>query len=107
MTHLRHRGRGCFATHQSVSTSESVSPLARDSENGIYGMSAAAYSGLMLANLTTLPHFSVSSAINLPKSDDESDRTVPPKSASRVLIFGSARPALISLFSLSTISIGV
>ena len=32
---------------------------------------------------------------------------VPPRSASRALILGSARPALISLLSLSTISAGV
>ena len=33
--------------------------------------------------------------------------TVPPRSASRALILGSARTALISLLSLSTISAGV
>src|SRR5262245_44318638 len=61
----------------------------------------------MLAARITLPHFSVSSAISLPKSLGEPGRTLPPRSASRALILGSARPALISLFSFSTISAGV
>jgi hypothetical protein len=54
----------------------------------------------MLAARITLAHFSVSSAINLPKSADEPASVVLPKSASRALILGSARPALISLSSL-------
>src|SRR6516162_3450552 len=65
------------------------------------------HSGLMLAARITLPHFSVSSAMNLPKSAGEPASIVPPKSASRAFILGSARPALISLLSLSTISTGV
>src|SRR5215472_10201164 len=64
-------------------------------------------SGLMFAARTTLPHFSVSSATSLPKSAGEPTSGVPPRSASRVLILGSARPALISLLSFSTISAGV
>jgi hypothetical protein len=36
----------------------------------IYGISGASYSGLMPANLTTLPHFSASSTMSLPKSAD-------------------------------------
>jgi hypothetical protein len=63
--------------------------------------------GLIPANLTTLPHFSVSSAMSLPKSAGEPGSTVPPRSANRAFIFGSARAALISLFSFSTISAGV
>src|SRR5258705_10832695 len=59
------------------------------------------------ANLTTLPHFPVSSARNLPKSPGESASGAPPRSASRALILSSARPALVSLLSLSTISAGV
>jgi hypothetical protein len=43
-----------------------------------------------------LAHFSVSSAMSLPKSGGEPGSTVPPKSASRALIWGSARAALIS-----------
>ena len=66
-----------------------------------------AHSGLMPADLTTLPHFSVSSAMSLPKSAGEPASAVPPRSASRALILGSARPALISLLSLSMISAGV
>src|SRR5215470_5935790 len=58
-------------------------------------------SALMLAARITLPHFSVSSAISLPKSAGEPGSTVPPRSASRALILGSARPALISVLSLS------
>src|SRR5262249_11254879 len=65
------------------------------------------HSGLMLAARITLPHFSVSSAMSLAKSAGESASTSPPRSASRALILGSARPALISLLSLSTLSAGV
>src|SRR5262249_11195244 len=67
----------------------------------------AVQSALMPANLTTLPHFSVSSAMSFPKSAGESATTARPRSESRALILGSARPALISLFSFSTISAGV
>jgi hypothetical protein len=62
---------------------------------------------LMLRAQITLPHFSVSSAMSLPKSLGEPGSTVPPRSARRALILGSARPALISLLSLLTISAGV
>src|SRR5262247_959493 len=65
------------------------------------------HSGLMLRARMTLPHFSVSSAMSLPKSGGESASTSPPRSASRVFMLGSARPALISLLSFSTISAGV
>src|SRR5262249_41621661 len=57
------------------------------------------HSGLMLAPRITLPHFSVSSAMSLTKSEGEPGITVPPKSAILALILGSARPALISLLS--------
>src|SRR5262245_38957091 len=59
------------------------------------------HSALMPVNLITLPHFSVSSAMSLPKSAGESASTSPPKSASRAFILGSARAALISLLSFS------
>src|SRR5262249_33513138 len=65
------------------------------------------HSGLMLAARITLPHFSVSAATKLPKSEGEPAITVPPRSASRALSWGSARAALISLLSLLTISAGV
>src|SRR5262249_10330897 len=64
-------------------------------------------SGLMLAALITLLHFSVSSAISFPNSAGESASTAPPRSARRALILGSARRALISLLSLLMISAGV
>src|SRR5260370_42102433 len=61
----------------------------------------------MPANLRTLAHLAVSSAMNLPKSWGEPANGVVPKSASRALILGSARPALISLLSFAMISAGV
>src|SRR5262249_51942901 len=66
-----------------------------------------AHCSLMLAARITLPHFSVSSAMSLAQSVDEPGSTVPPKSAKRACILGSARAPLISLLSLSTISAGV
>src|SRR6516225_4094102 len=60
----------------------------------------------MPADLDHLAHFSISSAMSLPKSAGETTSGVPPKSASRALILGSARPALISPLSFSTISAG-
>src|SRR5262249_14262590 len=57
-------------------------------------------SGLMLRVRMSLPHFSVSSAMSLPKSAGESASTSPPKLASRASNFGSASAVLISLLSL-------
>src|SRR5262249_20014423 len=68
---------------------------------------AAGHSGLSPANFTTLAHFSVSSAMNFPKSAGEPDNAVPPRSARRALIVELARPALISVFNVATISEGV
>src|SRR5262249_1065086 len=65
------------------------------------------YSALMLAAWMTLAHFSVSSAISFPNSGGEVARAWLPRSASRALIVGSARPALIALLSMSTTSAGV
>src|SRR5262249_16887278 len=59
----------------------------------------ADHSGLAPENLTTLPHFSVSSAMSLPKSATEPGSTMPPRSANRAFNLGSASPALISLLS--------
>ena len=59
------------------------------------------HSGLILAARITLAHFSVSSAMNLLKPAGDNANTVPPKSAIRAFSLGSARPALISLLSLS------
>src|SRR5438132_12595180 len=61
----------------------------------------------MPTNLITLPHFSDSSAMSLPKPTSEPASAAASKSARRALIWGSARAAFISSFSLSTISGGV
>ena len=66
-----------------------------------YNRLTSIHSGLMLPARITLPHFSVSWLRSLPKSAGEPGRTVPPNSASRALILGSARPALTSRFSFS------
>src|SRR5262245_20718591 len=63
--------------------------------------------GLMPANFTTLAHFSVSSAMNWPKSAGEPANTAHPKSVRRVFMVESARAALISWLSLSMIFVGV
>src|SRR5215813_7416667 len=55
----------------------------------------------------TRAHFSVSSANSFPNSIGDSGIGTLPSSGSRALIFGSARPALISPLSFSTISLGV
>src|SRR5262249_4725043 len=73
---------------------------------GDYGTSRRDHSGLMPANLITLAHFSVSSAMNFPNSGGVIRIGTPPRSASRALSFGSVRTALISLFSFSTVSAG-
>src|SRR5262249_10321527 len=62
-------------------------------------------SGWIFAALITLAHFSVSAAMNLPNSAGVIGIGTAPKSASRALILGSARAALISLLSLSMISV--
>src|SRR5262249_33488542 len=78
---------------------------------GGYGTSSARRLGhsatLMLAARITLAHFSVSSAMSLAKSAGGPGSTVPPRLASCALSLGSARPALISLLSLSIICDGV
>jgi exodeoxyribonuclease V alpha subunit len=62
---------------------------------------------LMFAARITLPHIPVSSDMNLPNSAGELGHGVPPRSASRALILGSARAELISLLRPSMISAGV
>src|SRR5262249_60690051 len=76
----------------------------RVSRNGSY---RADHSGLMLAARITLPHFSVSLAMCLPKSAGEPPNGVAPRSASRACILGSDRAALISLLRVSITSAGV
>src|SRR5262245_49785695 len=68
---------------------------------------ARRYSALMLAARITWPHLSVSLVMSLPNSAGEPASNMPTTSASRALILGSTRPALISLLSLSTIAAGV
>src|SRR5262245_6821258 len=68
---------------------------------------AASQSGFAPENFTTLPHFSVSSATYLPKSDGELMINVAPISANFVLTAGSARIAFTVLLSFSMISGGV
>jgi hypothetical protein len=63
---------------------------------------APVHSTSMPANFTTLVHFSVSSAIGLPKSVGEPVSTGEPNSANRASSLGSANPTLISLLSLSS-----
>src|SRR5262245_59451792 len=65
------------------------------------------HSGLIWAARITLAHFCVSSARSLPNSAGVSASAVPPRSAKRALILGSARAVAISLLSLSTIAAGV
>src|SRR6516164_861051 len=65
------------------------------------------YSGLIFAALITLAHFSVSSAMSSPTSTGVLDTGVQASSAKRVFNDALARAALISLFSFSTISVGM
>src|SRR5919204_5753148 len=65
------------------------------------------YSGLIFANLITFAHRSVSSTMSLRNSAGDIIRTGLPRFSSRPLIFGSARAALTSRLSRSTISPGV
>src|SRR4029077_15005763 len=77
-------------------------------ERDLWNMSRSRHpSGFAPENLTTLAHFSVSSAMSLLKSEGEPAKTVPPRSAIRALIRGSVRATLICLLSLSMISEGV
>src|ERR1035437_4566575 len=55
----------------------------------------------------TFPYLSVSAAMKRLKTAGDAEIVVAPNSARRNLIFGSARPALTSVFSLSTMSAGV
>src|SRR5208282_5831152 len=64
-------------------------------------------SALAPENLMTLAHFSVSATMNRPNSAGVIGMGSPPRSLSRALICGSARPALIVPLSLSMMSAGV
>src|SRR5262245_66439476 len=76
-------------------------------QRDLWNIRRSGHCGLIPANLTTVAHFSVSSAMILPNSAGEPASAVPPKSASCAFILESARPALISLLSLSMVSVGV
>src|SRR5262249_14353775 len=100
----RQRG-GARGEMQECTAGSFMRPFPRFSDR--YSRNIGDQSGLMFANLTTLAPFSVSSAMSFLKSAGEPGRGVPPISANRVLALGSARIALISLLSRSTISGGV
>src|SRR5262245_39352629 len=92
----------------SGASGDQFSSSARVRVTGFYGISVEVdHSGLMLAARITLPHFSVSSTINLSKVAGESVVTIVPNSVKRAFTAGSARTALISLLSLSMIGAGV
>ena len=78
-----------------------------ESRNERQGRGQSVYCGLIPAALITLAHFAVSSAMSLPKSAGEPASTIPPMSASRAMILGSARPALVSRLRASSIAAGV
>src|ERR1700730_12778855 len=64
--------------------------------------------GLMPANLITLVHLSMFSAMNLANSSGEFGGTATaPRSVNRCLMFGSSTAALVSLLSMAIISGGV
>src|SRR5262249_31700960 len=75
-------------------------------QNGLAGCPCD-QSALAPENFTTFAHFCVSSAMNVPKSADEPVSISPPCSVLLVFSLGSARPALISLLTLSMPSAGV
>src|SRR5262245_52283708 len=72
-----------------------------------YDQSAHGQSALAPERFTTLAHFSVSSAMSLPKSPGEPGIAMPPRSANRAFTLESARPALTSRFNLWTMSAAV
>src|SRR5262249_58327903 len=76
---------------------------------GRYGLSGLSqlHCGLMPADLITLAHLSVSSAMSLPKSAGEPVNISLPSSAIRAFTVGSATAALTSRLSRSTIPAGV
>src|SRR5262249_56797232 len=63
-------------------------------------------SALAPENFTTFAHFCVSSEMKVPKSADDPVSIMPPSSVGLAFSLGSARPALISLLSLSMTSAG-
>src|SRR5262249_44756932 len=84
-------------------------PAHADVDAGICAATAriTVHYGLMPANFTTLAHFSVSSAINVPNSVGVIGIGSALRPLIRTLTCGSARPAAILLLSLSMIAAGV
>src|SRR5262245_14713742 len=100
--------------HGKSQPSVRVPQLVSTQSPAIRGMDVTEYlvglphqSALMFAARITLAHFSVSSAISLPKSAGEPDNAEPPTSASRALNVELASAVLISLLSVPMISAGV
>ena len=83
------------------SGSHRVAGIRRTGVTEYLGRGRADHSALMLAARITLPHFSVSSAMSLPKSAGEPASTVPPKSANPRLHFGIGKAGIDLLLSLS------
>src|SRR5712691_3256274 len=97
----------CAAATRMTQTGHRPRPMFADRQLWNAAGEQSAYPALMLAARTTLPHFSVSAAMSMPKSAGDPRSAVPPNSANRALILGSTSAALISLLSLSMIAEGV
>ena len=95
---------GCVKTRTTKTQSGHRTDGIRGTKFKEYWYGLPNYSGFIPANLTTLPHFSISAAMSLPKSVGDPGSTVVPRSASLAFILASARAALISLFSLPMIA---
>src|SRR5215831_9261834 len=100
-----HDGR--FERYAMRATNSTCLMLSRDAAQRTDLSAMVDQSSLAPDNFTTLPHFSVSSTMSLPKSLGEPLSAMPPRSVSRAFILGSATPALVSLLSLSMISTSV
>jgi hypothetical protein len=91
-------------SHDGSDASPRVATQQRGPPNGRYGIlgHCSDHSGLIPANLTTLPHFSVSSAMSLRNTAREPASTVPPKSVNRALILvngGQLTSLTVSVYS--------
>src|SRR5262249_15769980 len=82
-------------------------PLLFPPPTPLHHLPPSPHSGLTFGNLITFPHASVSLPISWLNSPGDIVRTGRPRFSSRPLIFGSARAALTSRLSRSTIPLGV
>src|SRR6516164_6314260 len=98
----RCRASPCFLPSRAVSIACWQNSAPRDSQNEFYGRFAG-IAGSIRFNVRELHHFGRFFGF----VGEELTEAVAPNSASRAFILGSARAALISLLSLSTISTGV